>query len=108
GFENAMTVDIAMGGSTNTILHLLAMAQEGRVDFPLSAIDGLSRKVPHLSKLSPSTSLWHMEDFHRAGGIMGIMGELDRAGLLHRDNGTVHAKTIGEAIDTYDIRRTKD
>ncbi len=108
GFENAMTVDIAMGGSTNTILHLLAMAQEGEVDFPISAIDGLSRNVPHLSKLSPSTNLWHMEDFHRAGGILGIMGELDRAGLLNRDNGTVHSKTIGEAIEKYDIRRTED
>jgi len=108
GFENAMTVDIAMGGSTNTILHLLAMAQEGKVGFEISDIDALSRKVPHLSKLSPSTSLYHMEDFHRAGGIMGIMGELERAGLLHRDNPTIHAATIGEAIDHWDVRRTED
>ena len=105
GFENAMTVDIAMGGSTNTILHLMAMAQEGEVDFAIHDIDGLSRKVPHLSKLSPSTNLYHMEDFHRAGGILAIMGELDRAGLLHRDSATVHTPTIGEAIDTYDIMR---
>jgi len=108
GFTNAMTVDIAMGGSTNTILHLLAMAQEGEVGFDLNVIDGLSRKVPHLSKLAPSTNKYHMEDFHRAGGIMGIMGELDRAGLLDRSNPTVHTPTIGEAIDTWDIRRTED
>ncbi|MDD9876318.1 MAG: dihydroxy-acid dehydratase [Magnetovibrio sp.] len=108
GFENAMTVDIAMGGSTNTILHLLAMAQEGEVDFGIADIDALSRKVPHLSKLSPSTSLYHMEDFHRAGGIMGIMGELERGGLIRRDNPTIHAATIGEAIDKWDVRRNDD
>jgi len=108
GFENAMTVDIAMGGSTNTILHLLAMAQEGEVDFAISDIDALSRGVPHLSKLSPSTSLYHMEDFHRAGGIMAIMGELERAGLLNRDNPTIHEATIGDAIDKWDVRRTDD
>lgn len=108
GFENAMTVDIAMGGSTNTILHLMAMAREGEVDFDIKDIDGLSRKVPHLSKLAPSTNLYHMEDFHRAGGIMGIMGELDRAGLLHRDSPTVHEATIGAAIDKWDVRRTTD
>ncbi|MBT3661728.1 MAG: dihydroxy-acid dehydratase [Rhodospirillaceae bacterium] len=107
GFENAMTVDIAMGGSTNTILHLLAMAQEGEVNFSISDIDELSRRVPHLSKLSPSTSLYHMEDFHRAGGIMGILGELERADLLHRDNPTIHEPTIGEAIDKWDIRRNE-
>jgi len=106
GFTNAMTVDIAMGGSTNTILHLLAMAQEGEVDFDLNVIDGLSRKVPHLSKLAPSTNKYHMEDFHRAGGIMAIMGELERAGLIIRDNPTVDAPTIGEAIDTWDVRRS--
>jgi len=105
GFENAMTVDIAMGGSTNTILHLMAMAQEGQIDFDIKAIDGLSRHVPHLSKLSPSTNLYHMEDFHRAGGILAIMGELDRAGLLHMDLPTVHTPTIGEAINKYDIMR---
>jgi dihydroxy-acid dehydratase len=104
-FENAMTLDIAMGGSTNTVLHLLAMAREGEVPFTMKDIDRLSRKVPHLSKLAPSTSEYHMEDVHRAGGIMGLLGELDRLGLLHRDRPTVHAKTIGEAIDTYDIMR---
>jgi len=106
GFTNAMTVDIAMGGSTNTILHLLAMAQEGGVAFDLNIIDGLSRKVPHLSKLAPSTNKYHMEDFHRAGGIMGIMGELERVGLIDRSNPTVHSKTIGDAIDIWDVRRT--
>ena len=105
GFENAMAVDIAMGGSTNTILHLMAMAQEGAIDFGLNDIDRLSRVVPHLSKLAPSTDQYHMEDFHRAGGIMGIMGELERGGLIQRDNPTVHLPTIGEAIDHYDIRR---
>jgi len=108
GFENAMTVDIAMGGSTNTILHLMAMAQEGEIDFDIKDIDGLSRKVPHLSKLAPSTNVYHMEDFHRAGGIMGIMGELERAGLIHRDNPTIHEATIGDAIDKWDVRRSSD
>lgn len=108
GFENAMAVDIAMGGSTNTILHLLAMAQEAQLDFTMADMDRLSRKVPHLSKLAPSTLEFHMEDFHRAGGIMGIMGELERAGLIHRDNPTVYGPTIGEAIDNLDIRRTDD
>ncbi|MFV0295279.1 MAG: dihydroxy-acid dehydratase [Hyphomicrobiaceae bacterium] len=104
-FENAMCLDIAMGGSTNTVLHLLAMAREGEVPFTMKDIDRLSRKVPHLSKLAPSTSEFHMEDVHRAGGIMGLLGELDRLGLIHRDRPTVHTKTIGEAIDTYDIMR---
>jgi dihydroxy-acid dehydratase len=104
-FENAMALDIAMGGSTNTVLHLLAMAREGEVPFTMKDIDRLSRKVPHLSKLAPSTSEYHMEDVHRAGGIMALMGELDRLGLIHRDRPTVHAKTIGAAIDTYDIMR---
>jgi len=104
-FENAMRLDIAMGGSTNTVLHLLAIAHEGEVDFTMEDIDRLSRDTPHLSKLSPSTPLYHMEDCHRAGGIMRIMGELDRKGLIHRDRPTVHMATIGEAIDTYDIRR---
>ncbi len=108
GFENAMTVDIAMGGSTNTVLHLLAMAQEAQLDFTMKDMDRLSRKVPHLSKLSPSTTLYHMEDFHRAGGIMAIMGELDRGGHIHRTNPTIHTPTIGEAIDTWDVRRTND
>lgn len=108
GFENAMTVDIAMGGSTNTVLHLLAMAQEAELDFTMKDMDRLSRMVPHLSKLSPSSTLYHMEDFHRAGGIMAIMGELDRGGLIHRDNPTIHTPTIGEAIDEWDICRTND
>jgi len=108
GFENAMTVDIAMGGSTNTILHLMAMAQEGEIDFDIKDIDALSRKVPHLSKLAPSTNVYHMEDFHRAGGIMAIMGELERAGLIHRDNPTIHEATIGDAIDKWDVRRSTD
>jgi dihydroxy-acid dehydratase len=104
-FENAMALDIAMGGSTNTVLHLLAMAREGEVPFTMADIDRLSRKVPHLSKLAPSTSEYHMEDVHRAGGIMALMGELDRLGLIHRDRPTVHSKTIGEAIDRWDIMR---
>lgn len=104
-FENAMTLDIAMGGSTNTILHLLAMAREGEVPFTMDDIDRLSRKVPHLSKLSPSTSLYHMEDVHRAGGIMRLMGELDRLGLIHTDRPTVHSKTYAEALEKWDIMR---
>jgi dihydroxy-acid dehydratase len=104
-FENAMVLDIAMGGSTNTVLHLLAMAREGEVPFTMSDIDRLSRKVPHLSKLAPSTSLYHMEDVHRAGGIMALMGELDRLGLVHRDRPTVHSRSIGDAIDRWDIMR---
>ena len=105
-FENAMTLDIAMGGSTNTILHLLAMAREGEVPFTMDDIDRLSRGVPHLSKLSPSTSVFHMEDVHRAGGIMRIMGELDRLGLIHRDRPTVHSATYAEALEEWDIMRS--
>ncbi|CCQ73536.1 dihydroxy-acid dehydratase [Magnetospira sp. QH-2] len=105
-FENAMCVDIAMGGSTNTVLHLLAVAQEGEIDFTMKDMDRLSRKVPHLCKVSPSTPDFHMEDVHRAGGIIGIMGELDRGGLIHRDVPTVHAPTIGEAIDAWDVVRS--
>ncbi len=104
-FENAMTVDIAMGGSTNTILHLLAAAQEGDVDFGLKDIDRLSRKVPQLCKVAPSTNKYHMEDVHRAGGIMGILGSLDRAGLIHNDLPMVHSTSVKEALDTYDIKR---
>ncbi|BBA32533.1 dihydroxy-acid dehydratase [Methylocaldum marinum] len=107
-FENAMSLDIAMGGSTNTILHLLAAAQEAGVDFSMADIDRLSRQVPHLSKVAPSTQLYHMEDVHRAGGVMGILGELDRGGLLHRDVPTVHARTLGEALDRWDVRRSED
>ena len=106
-FENAMTLDIAMGGSTNTVLHILAAAHEGQVNFTLADIDRLSRKVPCLSKVAPSSS-YHLEDVHRAGGIMAILGELDRAGLIHRDVPTVHAPTLGAAIDAYDVRRTRD
>jgi dihydroxy-acid dehydratase len=107
-FENAMNLDIAMGGSTNTVLHLLAAAVEGEVNFTMKDIDRLSRKVPHLSKVAPSAQIYHMEDVHRAGGVMGLLGELDRAGLLHRELPTVHSKTMGEALEKFDIMRTKD
>jgi dihydroxy-acid dehydratase len=107
-FENAMNLDIAMGGSTNTVLHLLAAAVEGEVDFTMKDIDRLSRKVPHLSKVAPSAQIYHMEDVHRAGGVMGLLGELDRAGLLHRELPTVHSKTMGEALEKFDIMRTTD
>lgn len=103
-FENAMTLDIAMGGSTNTVLHLLAIAQEAGVDFTMADIDRLSRRVPNICKVAPS-SQYHVEDVNRAGGILSIMGELDRAGLIHRDARTVHIPTVGEAIDQNDIRR---
>jgi dihydroxy-acid dehydratase len=103
-FENAMALDIAMGGSTNTVLHILAMAHEAGVPFTMADIDRLSRKVPNLCKVAPS-SHYHVEDVHRAGGILTILGELDRAGLIHRDALTVHARTLGEAIDANDIRR---
>ncbi len=107
-FENAMTLDIAMGGSTNTVLHLLAAAHEAKVDFTMSDIDRLSREVPNLCKVAPSTPLYHMEDVHRAGGVIGILGELDRAGLLHREVPVVHAPSIAEALDRWDIKRTED
>jgi dihydroxy-acid dehydratase len=102
-FENAMTLDIAMGGSTNTVLHLLAAAQEGEIDFTMEDIDRLSRGVPHLCKVAPSTQNYHMEDVHRAGGIMGILGELDRAGLLHNDLPMVHSPTLADALAMYDV-----
>jgi len=105
-FENAMSLDIAMGGSTNTILHLLAAAQEGEVDFKVDDIDRLSRKVPNLSKVAPSTQLYHMEDVHRAGGVMALLGELDRGGLLHRDVKMIHADSLAEALKKWDIRQT--
>jgi len=104
-FENAMTMDIAMGGSTNTILHLLAAAQEADVDFTMADIDRLSRKVPQLCKVAPNTPEYHIEDVHRAGGVFGILGELDRAELLHTDGSTVHSKTLSEALDQWDIMR---
>lgn len=102
-FLNAMTLDIAMGGSTNTILHLLALAREGEVDFTLSDIDRLSRKVPCLCKVAPNTTKYHMEDVHRAGGVINILAELDRAGLIDTSLPTVHSETLGQALKTYDI-----
>ncbi|MCW8826333.1 MAG: dihydroxy-acid dehydratase, partial [Gammaproteobacteria bacterium] len=107
-FENAMSLDIAMGGSTNTILHLLAAAQEGEVDFTMDDIDRLSRKVPNLCKVAPAVQKYHMEDVHRAGGVFGILGELDRGGLLHSDCKTVHASNMAEALSLWDIRLTTD
>ncbi|MBZ0067370.1 MAG: dihydroxy-acid dehydratase [Thiobacillus sp.] len=107
-FENAVALDIAMGGSTNTVLHLLAAAHEAGVDFTMADIDRMSRRVPHLSKVAPSIQTYHMEDVHRAGGVMAILGELERGGLVHRDLPTVLCKSMGEQIDTYDIRRTTD
>ncbi|MFW9620728.1 MAG: dihydroxy-acid dehydratase [Macromonas sp.] len=104
-FENAMTLDIAMGGSTNTILHLLAIAQEADIPFTMKDIDRLSLQVPQLCKVAPNTNKYHIEDVHRAGGIMGILGELDRAGKLHTDVPTVHAKTMKDALEQWDIAR---
>ncbi|NGQ92986.1 dihydroxy-acid dehydratase [Rhodobacter sp. HX-7-19] len=105
-FENAMALDIAMGGSTNTILHILAAAHEGEIDFDQDDIDRLSRKVPCLCKVAPAKSDVHMEDVHRAGGIMAILGQLDNAGLLNRDCVTVHSSSMGAALDHWDISRT--
>ena len=102
-FENAMALDIAMGGSTNTVLHLLATAEEAGVDFTMKDIDRLSRKVPNLCKVAPSSD-YHVEDVHRAGGIMTILGELRRLGLVHAEAGTIHAASMGEAIDENDLR----
>ena len=107
-FEHAMCSDLAMGGSTNTVLHLLAAAQEAGVDFTVSDIDRLSRKVPNLSKVAPATQKYHMEDVHRAGGVMGILGELDRAGLIDRACTTVHSASMGDALNQWDIMRTDD
>ncbi|MDO6682902.1 dihydroxy-acid dehydratase [Oceanobacter sp. 5_MG-2023] len=104
-FENAITLDIVMGGSTNTILHLLAAAQEADVDFDLKDIDRLSRVVPQLCKVAPNSPKYHIEDVHRAGGIMGILGEIERAGLLHSQLPTVHSSTLLEALDKWDIMR---
>ena len=105
-FENAMSLDIAMGGSTNTVLHLLAAAYEAGVAFTMADIDRLSRQVPNLCKVAPATQRYHMEDVHRAGGVIGILGELDRAGLLHRGVPTVHSATLGEALDQWDLMCT--
>ncbi len=107
-FENAMTLDIAMGGSTNTVLHILASAHEGEVDFTMDDIDRLSRRVPVLCKVAPAKSDVHMEDVHRAGGIMAILGELDRGGLLNAGQPTVHSATLGEAIQRWDITTSTD
>ncbi|MCH7384235.1 dihydroxy-acid dehydratase [Acinetobacter dispersus] len=107
-FENAMTLDIAMGGSTNTVLHLLAAAHEAEVDFTMDDIDRLSRQVPVLSKVAPAKQDVHMEDVHRAGGIMAILGELDRANLLNTSCPTVHEPTLKDALDKWDIIRTED
>ena len=107
-FENAMALDIAMGGSTNTVLHLLAAAHEAGVNFTMKDIDRLSRRVPNLAKVAPSTQLYHMEDVHRAGGVMAILGELDRAGLLHRECRTVHSKTLGGALQVWDVMQAHD
>jgi len=107
-FENAMKLDVAMGGSTNTVLHLLAAAKEAEVDFTMSDIDQISRKTPCVAKVSPATQKYHMEDVHRAGGVFGILAELNRGNLIHRDVPTVHSKTMGEAIKTYDIVTTDD
>ncbi len=107
-FENAMILDIAMGGSTNTVLHLLAAAQEGDVDFTMEDIDRLSRQVPHLCKVAPSTQKYHMEDVHRAGGVMGILGELDRAGLLNRNVGNILGLSLPETLAQYDVMLTQD
>lgn len=105
-FQNAMTLDIAMGGSTNTVLHLLAAAQEAEVDFTMADIDKLSRRVPVLCKVAPAVANVHMEDVHRAGGIMGILGQLDRAGLLDTSRPTIHSETLGKALEQWDITRS--
>jgi dihydroxy-acid dehydratase len=105
-FENAMTLDIAMGGSTNTVLHLLAIAQEAKIDFTMQDIDRLSRVVPQLCKVAPNTDKYHIEDVHRAGGVFGILGELDRAKKIHTDVPTVHSKTMSDALNQWDIFRT--
>ena len=107
-FENAMSLDIAMGGSTNTVLHLLAAAQEGEIDFTMDDIDRLSRKVPNLCKVAPATSKYHMEDVHRAGGVMGLLGELDRAGCLHTELPTVHSASMADALAKWDLAVTDD
>lgn len=107
-FENAMALDIAMGGSTNTILHLLAIAKEAELDFTMKDMDRLSKKIPQLCKVAPNTPKYHMEDVHRAGGVMGILGELARGGLLHTDLPTVHSPTMKDALEQWDIMQTKD
>ncbi|BBP46507.1 dihydroxy-acid dehydratase [Thiosulfatimonas sediminis] len=105
-FENAMAIDVAMGGSTNTVLHLLAIAKEAEVNFTMADMDRISRQIPCLVKVAPNSKIFHMEDVHRAGGIMRILGELDRGGLINRDVPTVHASSMGAAIELWDVRRT--
>jgi dihydroxy-acid dehydratase len=107
-FENAMSLDVAMGGSTNTVLHLLAAAHEAGVDFTMKDIDRISRQVPCVSKVAPATSKYHMEDVHRAGGVMGILAELNRAGVIHTDVPTVHSPSMGDALEKWDIVTTQD
>jgi dihydroxy-acid dehydratase len=107
-FQNAMSLDVAMGGSTNTVLHLLACAQEAEVKFTMTDIDKISRKVPCLCKVAPATAKYHVEDVHRAGGVFGILAELNRAGLIHGQVPTVHSKTLGEAIVEWDVATSKD
>lgn len=107
-FENAMALDVSMGGSTNTVLHLLAAAHEAQVEFTMADIDRISRQVPCLCKVAPMTDKYHIEDVHRAGGIISILGELARAGLLDTSLPTVHSPTMGEAIEKYDIKRSDD
>jgi len=107
-FENAMALDVAMGGSTNTVLHILAAAQEGGIDFTMDDIDRISRMTPCICKVAPAVSTVHIEDVHRAGGIMGILGELARGGLLHTDAKTVHSPSLGHAISYWDIRQSND
>ena len=105
-FENAMILDIAMGGSTNTVLHILAAAQEGGIDFTMADIDRLSRQSPNICKVAPSTDKYHVEDVHRAGGIMGILGELDRGGLIDTSLPTIHSETLGAALNQWDVMRS--
>jgi len=107
-FANAMSLDVAMGGSTNTVLHLLAAAHEAELDFTIQDIDAISRRVPCLCKVAPATQKYHMEDVHRAGGVMGILGELDRAGLIARDEPTVHSASLGAALEAWDVTRESD
>lgn len=107
-FENAIALDIAMGGSTNTVLHLLAAAREGEVDFTMDDIDRMSKIVPHLCKVAPSTDQYHIQDVHRAGGVFSILGQLEAAGLLNGDVSTIHSSTLSEAINRFDISRSND
>src|SRR6476646_9886978 len=106
-FENAMSLDIAMGGSTNTVLHLLAAAYEGQIDFTMADIDRLSRRVPVLCKVAPSVANVHLEDVHRAGGVMAIVGQLEAAGLIDSSLPTVHSKTMADALTTWDIKQSQ-